>query len=217
MLHVIIKKARNEDFWYRDMVGQIVPVSWVTRFDYMMPNRSTDKNAIIPGGIAREDAVPLANWNDTKTRLIHQEEWETLHDDAVSVIKGQPHKLYFVKGRGTTLMPVTIIAIGANFDLEEERKKKAWIYTIGHKSAYEAAYKEFGALTKTGKTESYAGGYAFRTQEEAQAFVDEAAPEFAVFPMLADWETETEPSKDGRYHHLLVDSPIIPFLEEDRK
>lgn len=57
----------------------------------------------------------------------------------------------------------------------------------------------------------YPGGYAFLTAEDAQRRIDEAYPEqgFAVFGLLADWETDTEPAKDGWWHNLLRDAALV--------
>lgn len=93
------------------------------------------------------------------------------------------------------------------------------IYTIGHNANYLQAIANSpeGKIYKTGKRDpgeqfpnGYEGGYAFQFMEDAQKRIDEAYPDrgFAIFGLLADWETETEPSESW-WHYLLIDAEII--------
>lgn len=88
-------------------------------------------------------------------------------------------------------------------------KRDEMIYTIGHRESYLRGL-EAGQLYKTGRHDSYPGGYAFKTREDAQRRIDEAYDEsYAVFGLDADWEQDTVPSKHGWWHALVVDRPII--------
>lgn len=97
------------------------------------------------------------------------------------------------------------------------------IYTIGHAETYRNTMSQITEpMLKVGKGiwqgQPYEGGYAFRTYEDAMRRIDEAYPDwgFDVFGMEADWDTETEPSEEGWWHHLLVDAPVIDLLQERR-
>lgn len=89
------------------------------------------------------------------------------------------------------------------------------IYTIGHKDSYLAAIAEHGVIEKSGRSETYPGGYAFRTAEDAQRRIDEAhvCEGLAVFGLEADWETDTVQSAEGWWHDLLRDAVIVVLDE----
>ena len=52
----------------------------------------------------------------------------------------------------------------------------------------------------------YVGGSVWRTKEDAEKFL---VAGYAVFGVKADWEKDTEKSKDGDWHDLLVDSELV--------
>lgn len=90
------------------------------------------------------------------------------------------------------------------------------IFTIGNRVSYLAAIKENGTIQKLGRGDcpepDYPGGYAFMTAEDAQQRIDEAYSDrgFAVFGIMADWETGTYPNPEGGWwHNLLVHAEII--------
>jgi hypothetical protein len=104
------------------------------------------------------------------------------------------------------------------------------IYTIGHKTNYLKAIAENGQISKTGYTtmatqrkywsepmwldEDYEGGYAFKTQEDAQRRINEAYLDrgFGVFGLDADW---SDTYSKGDYWNYLVESAWIIVLEDD--
>lgn len=86
------------------------------------------------------------------------------------------------------------------------------IYTIGSKQSYYKAREEFEKVYKLGKrADGYEGGYAFKTKEDAQSYIDAfySNRDFIVFPVVADWENDTELSENGLYNNLINDSEII--------
>lgn len=84
------------------------------------------------------------------------------------------------------------------------------IYTIGHTKNYLQYFKEHLLLNfpfqKKGREADYPGGSVWRTKEEAQ---QHCPPNYSVFGVLADWDTQTEPSKEGSWHNLLVDADLV--------
>ena len=103
------------------------------------------------------------------------------------------------------------------------------IYTIGHKVTYLIAMGEKailylkgegdGILYKSGRTGNYDGGYAFRSEHDAQLRIEELEAggmpsNYMVFGLRADWDTETEKADDGWWNLLLVDAEIV-LLERD--
>ncbi len=93
------------------------------------------------------------------------------------------------------------------------------IYTIGPKEGYLADIAKYGTIQKVGRGEvdgePYDGGIACLTFEDAQAAIREwKQSNFAVFGLLADWDTQTMPSKAHRWHDLLVDSDIVLLDEQ---
>ena len=93
------------------------------------------------------------------------------------------------------------------------------IYTFGDRAYYLALIKEAdvqkrGFLEKRGQTDDYQGGTVFETFEKAKEYIAER-PEYDVFGVQADWETETQPNKAGHpFHDLLVDAPLV-MLDQD--
>ena len=89
------------------------------------------------------------------------------------------------------------------------------IFTVGHAISYLKGLATYAEFFKLGKYErdddSYEGGYAFQTFESAADFIDAEYPHngYSVFGLLADWEKDTEPSRDGNYHVLLKDAQIV--------
>ena len=92
------------------------------------------------------------------------------------------------------------------------------IFTIGHQKNYLKAIAFSGAIYKVGRRapcdefpNGYAGGYAFASIEDAQRRIEEAyeGRGFAVFGLLADWESDTEPSSDGWWRNLVTDALVV--------
>lgn len=59
---------------------------------------------------------------------------------------------------------------------------------------------------KKGKTEDYPGGSVWETREEAEVYACNIRSAFGV---LADWEKDTTPSRNGDWHDLLVDAEVV--------
>lgn len=91
------------------------------------------------------------------------------------------------------------------------------IYTLGHKETYRNAFLNLTQgkhLYKLGKYKGYPGGSVFKDEKSAQAYVDKYKnDDYAVFGVLADWETETEPDPDHEFNNLLVNAPLIELDE----
>lgn len=82
------------------------------------------------------------------------------------------------------------------------------IYTIGHRANYLANLSE----SETGQIVKLAGGYAFRTREDAERRIveEEKVGVWDIFGLDADWDRDTEPSPTGGWwHNLLVKARII--------
>jgi len=76
------------------------------------------------------------------------------------------------------------------------------IFTIGR---YDDSIFENNPL-KMGRAEDYPGGSVWKSKEEAEKHLQEG---YKVYGVMADWETETEPSQDGDWNDLLVDAPLV--------
>jgi len=81
------------------------------------------------------------------------------------------------------------------------------IYTIGHTESYLRYFAEQSTPQKKGRYDGYCGGSVWQTYDEAKRHVFNIG--FSVFGVMADWETETAPSKDGDWHDLLVDADLV--------
>jgi hypothetical protein len=80
------------------------------------------------------------------------------------------------------------------------------IYTIGHRESYTRYFQEQERPLKLGRTYDYSGGSVWKTEEEAR----ENCPDvYEVYGVMADWETDTEPSKEGGWHDLLINAELI--------
>lgn len=94
------------------------------------------------------------------------------------------------------------------------------IYTFGHEEHYEEGMKEFhqekGGYFKKGMTQDgYPGGSVFGTFEEAQAYLDlHNMNDHKVYGVVANWHTDTEPSKHGDFHDLLITSRLVQVKGE---
>ncbi|MGB1249037.1 MAG: hypothetical protein ACPG8W_00275 [Candidatus Promineifilaceae bacterium] len=91
------------------------------------------------------------------------------------------------------------------------------LYTVGPRNVYKAQAEVWGRpLLKVGRSDDYLGGCVFQNVETAQRFIAEKTDghgdRFGVFGVEADWQSDTIPSEDGWWHHLLLDKRII-FLE----
>ena len=86
------------------------------------------------------------------------------------------------------------------------------IYTIGHTASYERGFiateRTGQPLLKRGKTKDYSGGSVWKTHTEALAHARRKGP-YSVYGVIADWETETEPSLHSDWHELLVDARLV--------
>jgi hypothetical protein len=80
------------------------------------------------------------------------------------------------------------------------------IFTVGHSRSYEQAFQEQGMPQKLGKESDYPGGSVWKTAEEAQKY---CSPDFSIYCVLADWDTDTSPSAIGPWHDLLFTSTLI--------
>jgi hypothetical protein len=82
------------------------------------------------------------------------------------------------------------------------------IYTIGREESYTRYFQEQGRPIKLGRNgrDDYPGGSVWKTEEEAR----ENCPEgYAVYGLMADWEMDTEPSKEGNWHDLLINAELV--------
>lgn len=87
------------------------------------------------------------------------------------------------------------------------------IYTVGLRRTYEEYLKFCSSPCKLGQcmegNERYPGGSVWQTRKEAQDYLERTKqPDFAVYGVLADWDTQTEPS-ENEWNNLLVTSPLV--------
>lgn len=92
------------------------------------------------------------------------------------------------------------------------------IYTIGYTESYETYFKEQTCPEKLGRTndyngEYYSGGCVWKTYEEAFRNCPKG---YSVYGVLASWEHDTEPSKDGPYNDLLVTSKLVKIGDQHK-
>lgn len=80
------------------------------------------------------------------------------------------------------------------------------IFTVGDEFLYEKYFRDQAQPQKKGRTENYRGGSVWLTREDAEHF---APFGYKVYGVIADWATETVPSKDGMCHDLLVDADLV--------
>lgn len=59
---------------------------------------------------------------------------------------------------------------------------------------------------KLGRHKGYQGGSVWKTKEEAKKFCKE---DYSVYGVIADWEKDTEPNKDGLWNDLLIDAKLV--------
>lgn len=95
------------------------------------------------------------------------------------------------------------------------------VFTIGHTTTYEEGIETYGKnFLKLGRTPNYKypngtigyydGGIIFRTEENAKQFlIEQELDDYSVYGVIADWEEDTAPSRDGSYRSLLVSKPIL--------
>lgn len=87
------------------------------------------------------------------------------------------------------------------------------IYTVGLRTTYEQYFALCSNPQKLGKRmeggETYPGGSVWQTRKEAQGYLERTKQSaFAVYGVLADWDTQTEPS-ENEWNNLLVTSPLV--------
>ena len=87
------------------------------------------------------------------------------------------------------------------------------IYTIGHTESYHRYFEEQGTPSKKGRTEDYSGGSVWKTIEDAEKHCPKG---YSVFGMIADWDKDTEPSKDGDWNDLLIDADLVKLESGDK-
>ena len=82
------------------------------------------------------------------------------------------------------------------------------IYTIGHEESYDRYFREQGRPLKLGRNgrKDYPGGSVWETEEEAREYCSKG---YQVYGLLADWKTDTEQSKDGDWHDLLINAELV--------
>lgn len=82
------------------------------------------------------------------------------------------------------------------------------VYTIGHEESYHCYFQEQGRPKKLGRngSDDYPGGSVWKTEEEAMKHCPDG---YRVYGLLADWETNTEQSKDGDWNDLLINAELI--------
>lgn len=84
------------------------------------------------------------------------------------------------------------------------------IYTIGLTRFYEKYFEEQDIPQKKGRSDNYHGGSVWQTFEEASKYPTEG---YSVYGILANWDTDTEPSACGAsWHDLLIDAPLVKLF-----
>lgn len=84
------------------------------------------------------------------------------------------------------------------------------IYTIGHREIYLKLFGGEKQPHKRGRYEGYQGGSVFRTEAEADIYLEERGlHSHDVFGIEADWDTDTEPHPGQPFHDLLTDAPLV--------
>jgi len=88
---------------------------------------------------------------------------------------------------------------------------KKVVYTIGTREYYDPDLAT-GRLVKLGRTARYPGGSVWKTPQEAARH---CKPEQSVYEVLADYDTDTEPSMFGNdWHDLLFNSPVLRRIDD---
>lgn len=89
------------------------------------------------------------------------------------------------------------------------------IYTIGIRMKYERAFAA-GPVTKRGRGTNpngsvYAGGFAFRTAEDAKNFLASKGltGTHMVMGVHADWDRDTAKNPGKPYRHLIRDTDVV--------
>jgi hypothetical protein len=82
------------------------------------------------------------------------------------------------------------------------------IYTVGREESYTRYFQEQDRPLKAGRNsrDNYPGGSVWETEEEAREHCPEG---YQVYGVLASWDQDTEPSKDGNWHDLLINAELI--------
>jgi hypothetical protein len=98
------------------------------------------------------------------------------------------------------------------------------IYTIGNEKNYREAIAKYGAIQKLGRGivdgKAYEGGYVFKTQENAERYIDEVGMRgvWIAWGVNAEWGVDTEPVvpasvvtrwQESKAHFLLRDADIV--------
>ena len=143
-----------------------------------------------------------------------------MHSDNFKHIKIEP----FIPLCGSKYSTITTGPTDANcpdclFLYESKKKPRIVAYTIGNAISYDRDLAAQDLVTKIGKTVNipdepdYLGGWAWRTYQEAQQFIDsrnDLGFVAKVYGLILpnDWGTDTYLGSDG-VHHLLHDAQIV--------
>jgi len=118
----------------------------------------------------------------------------------------------FQKPRPLTSMREKLFQKKTDKVIGEIRKMRKMLYTLGHTKSYLQYFEEDSQPMKKGRdlSENYPGGSVWKTFKEAEAHA-KLDPDFSVFGVDADWEKDTEPSKekDANWNDLLFNKPLI--------
>jgi len=83
------------------------------------------------------------------------------------------------------------------------------IFTLGHTASYLSYFKNYPCPKKKGRTDDYVGGSVWVGYKDA---LNRCSEGFSVFGVEANWDKDTIPSREGNWHDLLVDAPLV-FLD----
>ena len=94
------------------------------------------------------------------------------------------------------------------------------IYCIGKAENYDLYIAKYGnAAMKQGRGIDYEGGSVWKTREEAEMHIKRFGKKlsgYKVYGVMADWQTDTEPSMAGPFHDLIVDAPLVRLDDNEQ-
>lgn len=89
-------------------------------------------------------------------------------------------------------------------------------YTVGSTESYEEAFRTQERVLKVGPCVNadvgrYDGGCAFRTREEAQAYVDSSGKPYSVYGLLlpVGWDFDVSKEPIDGFHRILRDVEVV--------
>ena len=94
------------------------------------------------------------------------------------------------------------------------------IFTVGNEVNYDRGILVQGSkFLKVGRRDGYPGGFACKFASDAARLIAEFGKcgEWAVYEILASWDTDTAPSANGWWHALIHDSVVIRKVESASK